>query len=181
MRNDWCRYSFLVLAAVVTITGGLHAMTAQAQTLATSSRKPIPLSAGPVNVTLAPPASGEAEPLSSRLGALRQGRRAYLVLKGLSTNEPPETLYQVYLGLPPGVEPKSEGLYYVGAFNFFNAVNPGGASDDSRSFSFDVTDLVNALQSRRSLGDTVNVTIVPAGKPNTRAKPLVGETALVAQ
>jgi tyrosinase len=164
------------------MTTGVDAMAAESpETLATSSGKPVTLGAGPVAVTLAP-ASGSAAPLSARVATVRQGRKVYLVVRGLATDEQPEVIYQVYLGLPPGVAPKPEGLYYVGSLNFFNAPKSGpAAARDPRFYSFDVTDLLKTLQSSKSLGEAASVTIVPAGKPRDSARPTIGEIALVEQ
>jgi hypothetical protein len=84
--------------------------------------------------------------------------------------------------LPPGIAPKPDGPHYVGSLNFFNAPKSGsGAARDSRFYSFDVTDLLKTLQSNKSLGDAATVTIVPADKPRSSARPIIGEIALVEQ
>ncbi len=149
------------------------------ETLATSAARPgtIALGAAPVQVTLAPTRADV--PLLQRLAA-RSGRKLYLVVRGLRTAGQPETLFQIYLGLPPGAAPKPDGPHYVGSFNFFNAPDEG-AVGAARFYSYDVTDLVGALQSRKLLGDAVTVTIVPADVPAAAARPQVGEIALVEQ
>jgi tyrosinase len=177
-RFYWC-----VVAVIAALTTGVNAMAAESpETLATSSGKPVALGAGPVAVTLLAPASGSAAPLSARVATVRRDRKVYLVVRGLATNEQPEVVYQVYLGLPPGVAPKPEGLYYVGSLNFFNAPKSGpAAARDPRFYSFDVTDLLSTLQSSKSLGEAASVTIVPADKPRDSARPVIGEIALVEQ
>src|ERR1700737_3826382 len=183
MRSNRWRFSLLLIAGVAAMTIGVNAMAAESfETLATSASKPVALGAGPVTVTLAP-APGNVASLSARLASVRQDRKVYLVLRGLSTNEQPGVVYQIYLGLPQGVAPKPDGPYYVGSLNFFNAMSGGTepARPDQRFYSFDVTDLLKTLQSRKSLGDAVAVTIVPAGKPSAGAKPMIGEIALVEQ
>jgi hypothetical protein len=175
MYDRRIRFVLAVSVAMSVTLAGVVSMAAQSpETLATSSPRPVALGTGRMSVTLAP-ASGSA--LSARLAAVGSGRKVYLVVKDLATNEAPEVLYQVYLGLPPDSPPKPEGIHYVGSFNFFNAV--GQARGVSRSF--DVTDLVKALQSRKELGDTASVTIVPTDKPRAAAKPVVAEIALVEQ
>jgi len=101
----------------------------------------------------------------------------------IGTDEPPETIYQIYLGLPPGVAPDPNGIYYVGSLNFFSAVGRSAEAGqaDPRFLSFDVTALLRTLQSRNSLGDNTTVTIVPAGSPRAGAKPVIAEVALVEQ
>jgi hypothetical protein len=180
MRTKYRFYS-LVIAGVAAMTTGVNVMAAESpEMLATSASKPVALGAGPVAVTLAP--AGSAAPLSARVATVRQDRKVYLVVKGLGTDEQPDVIYQVYLGLPPGVAPKPDGLHYVGSLNFFNAPKSGpAAARDPRFYSFDVTDLLKTLQSNKSLGDAATVTIVPADTPRDSARPMIGEIALVEQ
>jgi tyrosinase len=121
--------------------------------------------------------------VSARVATVQQNRKVYLVAKGLGTNEQPGVVYQIYLALPQGVAPTPDAPYYVGSLNFFNATGGGAkpARPDPRFYSFDVTDLLKDLQSRKSLGDTVTVMIVPADKPRASAKPMIAEIALVEQ
>jgi tyrosinase len=181
MRTKY-RFYLLVIAGVAAMATGVNAMAAESpEMLATSADKPVVLGAGPVAVTLAP-APGSAAPLSARIATVRQDRKMYLVVKGLGTNEQPEVIYQIYLGLPSGVAPKPDGLHYVGSLNFFNAPKSGpAAARDPRFYSFDVTDLLKTLHSSKSLGDAATVTIVPADKPRDSARPMIGEIALVEQ
>ena len=121
--------------------------------------------------------------MSARVATVRADRKVYLVAKGLGTDEPPETIYRIYLGLPQDVAPSPDEIYYVGSLNFFNATSRGAqaAKQDPRFLSFDVTRLLKTLQSRNSLGDNTTVTIVPANKPRESAKPVITEIALVEQ
>jgi hypothetical protein len=183
MRSNRFRVSLFAIAGVAAMSTGLKAMAAESfETLATSNSKPVALGAGPVAVTLAP-ASGSIASLSARVATVRQDRKVYLVVKGLGTNEPPDVLYQLYLALPQGVAPKPDGPHYVGSLNFFNATSGGAgpAQPDPRFYSFDVTELLKTLQSRKSLGDAATVMIVPADKPRASAKPMIAEIALVEQ
>jgi tyrosinase len=184
MRTCRCGSLLLMLAAVAAMTiavnTGANAVAAEPETLATSAGVPVALGAGPVAVTLAP-AAGKA--LSARLAAVGQDRKLYLVAKGLGTDQPPETIYQLYLGLPQGTAPNPNGPYYVGALNFFNAVRRGAEAGqpDPRFLSFEVTSLLKTLRTGNALGDNATVTIVPAGKPRASARPVIAEIALVAQ
>jgi hypothetical protein len=178
MRSNRFRVSLFAVAGVATMSTGLNAMAAESfETLATSAGKPVALGAGPVAVTLAP-ASGSIASLTAR-----QDRKVYLVVKGLGTNEPPDVLYQLYLALPQGVAPKPDGPHYVGSLNFFNATSGGAgpARPDPRFYSFDVTELLKTLQSRKFLGDAATVTIVPADRPRASARPMIAEIVLVEQ
>ena len=187
MRTDRWRALWLMLTVVATIAGALNALNAfnpmgvavaaEPETLATSPGAPVALGAGPVTVTLAPP-SGKA--LSARVAGVAPDRKIYLVAKGLGTDAPPETIYQLYLGLPPGTAPNPDSPHYVGALNFFNAVGRSAGSDP-RFLSFDVTSLLKSLHAQNALAGNATVTIVPAGKPSAGAKPVVGAISLVAQ
>jgi hypothetical protein len=178
MRTGRWAFWLLLQAAVAAMTTGVNAVAAEhVETLATSAGAPVKLGAEPVAVTLAPPAAGKA--LSARVASVGENRKVYLVARGLGTDEPPETIYQIYLGLPPDVAPSPDAIYYVGSLNFFHAV--GAARSDPRFLSFDVTALLRTLQSRHSLGDNTTVTIVPAGRPRASAKPVIAEVALVEQ
>src|SRR5882757_1638592 len=186
MRTGRWSALWLMLTVVAATTGALNAtafnivgvaVAAEPQTLATSPGAPVALGAGPVTVTLTPP-SGKA--LSAGVASVAPDRKVYLVAKGLGTDAPPETIYQLYLGLPPGTAPSPDGPYYVGALNFFNAVGRGAGSD-LRFLSFDVTALLKSLHAQNALAGNATVTIVPAGKPRAGAKPVVGAISLVAQ
>ena len=177
MRTGRWHLLLLMPTAVAAMTTGPAAVAADPDTLATSSSAPVELGAGQVAVKLA--TSGKA--LSARVAGIGGDRKVYLVVRGLGTDAPPETIYQIYLGLPQGVVPSPDGANYVGALNFFNAPKRGAGRSDTRFFSFDVTALLKALQSRRSLGGDAIVTIVPAGAPRADAKPVIGEIALVEQ
>lgn len=182
MRTGRWGFWLLMPLAVLAMTIGVNAVAAEpSETLATSASAPVALGAGPVSVTLAPPASGKA--LSARLATVGESRKVYLVAKGLGTDEPPETIYQIYLGLPQGAVPSPDAIYYVGSLNFFNSVGRGAGAgpSDPRFLSFDVTALLKTLRSRNSLGDNATVTIVPANKPRSSAKPVIAEIALVEQ
>ena len=117
--------------------------------------------------------------MSARLAAVGQDRKLYLVAKGLGTDQPPETIYQLYLGLPQGTAPNPNGPYYVGALNFFNAVRRGAEAGqpDPRFLSFEVTSLLKTLRTGNALGDNATVTIVPAASPCASARPVIAEIA----
>lgn len=173
-----------MLVAVAAMTGVVNtigvAVAAEPETLATSAGAAVALGTGPVTVTLAAPA-GKA--LSARVATVEQGRKVYLVAKGLGADEPPETIYQLYLGLPQGTVPSPDGPHYVGALNFFNAPRGGAEAgrSDPRFLSFDVTSQLKSLQERNALGDNATVTIVPAGKPRANARPVINAISLIAQ
>src|SRR5437870_5336169 len=122
MWKRWCRPILMAgLVAVAVQFTGLVTMAAEPyEVIANSANKgPVTLKAEPVEITLAPPATAGGT-LAERL-ATKPGQHLYLMLTGLRTNEQPEALYLVYVGLPPGLAPTRESIHFVGTFNFFNA------------------------------------------------------------
>jgi hypothetical protein len=160
------------------------AMAAPQDTLATS--KPsgaIGLGDRPVRVVLRDETGAPAS-----LAVLRKrppGKSLHLVLKGLSAAEQPGVIYHLYLGTPPDGAP-AEDPRHVGSFNFFASVPLPGTersrdASESAAYSFEITDLADALQRRRLLADPLSVTIIPEGTPSAGARPVIGEITLVAE
>jgi len=185
MRKGRWHLALTILASVETAVAGIGAMAAETPaTLASSASKPVTLGSEPVTVPLVVPEGAASKALSAGVASVGEGRKIYLVVKGFGTDEPPESVYQVYLGLPRDAAPSPDSVYYVGTLNFFNATRGASAEavrSDPRFLSFDVTDLLRMLQSRHSLADGTSVTIVPAGKARASAKPMLGDIALVSQ
>jgi hypothetical protein len=143
---------------------------------------PIKLGADAVTVTLSPSAAGDREVtnLSLALKSLTGDQRLYLVLRDLQASQPPGVLYDLYVDLPIGPRPGENDPHYGGAFDFYNAV--GVAAPNPTIFSsYDITDVVKALQTRNLLSERTTVTIYPLGKPASNAKPVVGRIELVQQ
>jgi tyrosinase len=147
----------------------------------------VALGAEPVRVNLEPPSDAkEAAPsLTAAVQKLSGSRRLYLVVKKLMTETQPGVLYNVYLDLPSGAKP--DNAHYVGSVNFFHAGAHGdhGAAppqtEDEKFLSFDVTQVAKNLARKKQLSDKPNLTIVPRGKPDAEAKPVIGEISLVEQ
>ena len=175
----------LTVAAAIAAASGVAPAATEPNVIATSAMHgPVALKSGPVTIALNPP-SGAGDTLVQRLAAVKSGGTLRLTLSGQHTNVQPEVLYEVYLGLPAGAAPSRNSGNFVGTFNFFNTVLSGqgdsrpGSPAGALAFSYDVTDLVASLRTRKLVGDAMNVTIVPAGPPNAGAHPVVGEIALV--
>ena len=175
----------LTVAAAIAAASGVAPAATEPNVIATSAMHgPVALKSGPVTIALNPP-SGTGDTLVQRLAAVKSGGTLRLTLSGQHTNVQPEVLYEVYLGLPAGAAPSRNSGNFVGTFNFFNTVLSGqgdsqpGSPAGALAFSYDVTDLVASLRTRKLVGDAMNVTIVPAGPPNAGAHPVVGEIALV--
>jgi hypothetical protein len=154
----------------------------EATTYATAG--PVPLGSGAVRVSLSP--TGKASPegggLGAHVGALRPGRRIYLVVRGLRAEEPPGVIYHLYLDLPAGAKPARTDARYVGSLSFFDAANFEESELSRASFrSFDITDTLRNLRSRRLLGERSTLTIIPGGMPATSTRLEIGRVELVEQ
>jgi hypothetical protein len=141
----------------------------------------IKLGAGPIQVTLRPPAVTESTsiPLTNRVKALKRGKRLYLVLKNLQANTQPGVLYNIYCDLPANA-------HKVGTINFFDAVGHDGHNNTSpspndKSVSFDITQVAKKLRATGLLKDKPVLTIAPSGQPDANAQPVIGEIQLVEQ
>jgi tyrosinase len=141
----------------------------------------ISLGAGPLTVHLAP---HEGAVFADQIEALGDEHRLYLVISNYKAEAQPGVLYHVYLDLPSGPgEPHREG-HYVGTMNFFDAVPHSGhqhATMTGKTRSFDVTDVVRQLRTEGRTGSAPSVTIVPAGRPASEARPVIGDISLLAQ
>jgi hypothetical protein len=138
---------------------------------------PVKLQRTPVRVPLQ---GAEGTPLSAILDTLGRNRRLYLVLRDLRTDEQPGVLYDVYLDLPAGAQPRENDPHYVGSFNFYNAAG-GFAPSNARFQSFDISDVARALRARGKLTDRTTITVFAGGTPDGAAKPVIGRLELVVQ
>ena len=172
---------------------------AQTQTRhATVKVTPVALGADPVKVTLEPlpePGNEVAAAMTTRVNALRPGKRLYLVVKDLKASAQPGVLYHLYLELPAEASKEKLEAHHVGTLNFFNAVShemqsmPGHAAAakkgaekkkvTERFYRFDITELAKKLHAQGLLKEKPILTIAPAGKPAAAAKPAVGEISIV--
>lgn len=126
------------------------------------------------------PATGENRKgsLVARIGKLRNNRRLYLVFKDLHANNPPDVIYQVYLNLPKDKSDANQN-HAVGTLNFY--ASQYGASRPDFFFSYDVTDTLKNLLTRKQLSEPLIVTIIPAGQPVKGSVPTIGQIQLIEQ
>jgi len=113
-------------------------------------------------------------------------QHCYLVLKDLHAWVQPEVLYHLYLrsARAQHLEPGN----YVGNINFFEAEfhdHGGGAMADALGenlYSFDVTSILQQLaRNGVRAPDTLLLTIIPGGRPDSKAQPLVASIELIRQ
>ena len=146
----------------------------------------VALGAAAIRVPMQPQAT--PSPKVSRFAAvgaaLAPAKSMLLALDNVTTDLPPEVVYDVYLDLPADTAPSPDGPNYVGSINFFAAHHPHadhGPEPLRRNFSLDATAVVKRLAAAGKLTDTPTVTIVPSGTPNPNAKPLIGGIRIVEQ
>jgi len=134
----------------------------------------IELGWGPSDVTLvAPPGNSVA----ARLKNIEAGRQIYLTFVQAQAPSSSSTTFNVYLGLAANAAPGgTSDPHYVGTINFFNAT--AGHPID---MSLNVTARVGALLAGGDIGDSVRVTIAPAGGPSADAAPRIGGVRLTAR
>ncbi|HET8892035.1 MAG TPA: tyrosinase family protein [Candidatus Angelobacter sp.] len=131
----------------------------------------IKLGSATTKVTLKPDSGSAA--IATFSGAAADSRSIALVFKGLQTNVPPESLYDVFLNLPPNPTSAQEARHFAGRINFFGALVH---SDRNRKFVLNVSNLRNIL--KESAEPTI--TISPTDTPSAEAKPVIGEITLTA-
>jgi hypothetical protein len=91
----------------------------------------------------------------------------------------------IYLDLPANSTVEQKKAHAVGAINFFHAhmdqpVGHGRMVAGHRvAASFDITSLVQSLRKAGKLSDKPILSIIPIGKPNAAAKPVVGEISII--
>jgi tyrosinase len=193
-----CNYNYdalvrapVIARAPITMLAAPAAVTAApAATVATMAQPgTVALGAAPTSIALraagpTPPSAPSPSLLATRLSALAEDRRLYLVIGNIKADAPPETLFRVYLDLPDGPPSDPINSHYVGSFNFFDAVPHG---DDhaghaaAKPLSFDITNVAANLDSRGLLKSDHVVTIVAANEPAGNSKPVAGDISFVEQ
>jgi tyrosinase len=141
------------------------------------------LGAGPVRIELANSSAATGNSLLANVPEIGPETRIHLVISQLQTAIQPGVLYSVYLALPEGQSGAEAEPHIVGSLNFFHAGNHGEHAEhggEDRALSYDVTDLVHSLENTGRIGANPSVTIVPSGKPEEDATPVIGHIALIA-
>jgi tyrosinase len=158
-----------------------------------AARRQIALAAQPTRAALETTADAlDAQPKSfaTHVESLGEAGRIYLVIRDLQTDLPPGVLYNLYLDLPQGADAEQSKGHEVGVINFFHAhphsQNGGGhdapgAADSSHAntVTFDITDVVRALQKSNQLSPKPELTVAPVGEPAADAKPVIGEASII--
>ncbi|NUS59944.1 MAG: hypothetical protein HOQ01_03255 [Lysobacter sp.] len=124
------------------------------------------------------------------LGLDTDGRKAFLVMRKLHAWKQPGVLYHVYLCASPTAP--LDASAYVGNINFFDAEfhDHGGANSKldtalgENFYSWDVTAHLRNMAKRKvgsSAREMLFVKVVPSGKPDAAAKPMIAQMELIRQ
>jgi len=142
----------------------------------------ITLGAAPVRVPVNPNAKMVA-PMEMLSKAAPASQNIYLILSDIYTADSPGVAYGVYLNLPDGAVPDPTGQYYVGSINFFNATSMPGmkAMFMTDSFTFNITDKVKDLETKKQLSDGINVTLSPFDTPDAKSSPKIGRIEIIVE
>jgi hypothetical protein len=175
----------LATASATTLSTTTATTTSSAPKLVAQAANSANLGSGAADVDLRR-ATGSAPTAVLGLDPANAEQRCYVVLKGLHAWVQPEVLYHLYLR--PGREQQLQPDSYVGNINFFDAEfhdHGGGAMAEALGenfYSFDVTPILQRLAgSNVRAPDTLLLTIVPGGRPNPNAKPLVASIQMIRQ
>jgi hypothetical protein len=190
MNGGAVRFKRATLVACVCLAAGLDSSSAGAVPSGSNVNQPtsithlassavIELGEKPARVALRP--EGARTAFDARAQALSHARRLHLVFHGLRAEAQPETLFHVYLNLPPDAVPKDDDVRRVGTLNFFGAIRDPGAEAAGLSRSFDITDLVARLHREHLLTDDTTVTIMASRAPVAGAKASIARVAVVEQ
>jgi hypothetical protein len=183
----WLKAALLISLSFPAMGWGARSEQVKVKVLA-RSMAPVALGSGPVVADLVP----VGRPLAAQLDSMPRGHRLYLVVRGLTAEAPPGTLFSAFLDLPTGTHPGRDDPRRVGVIGFYSARRPGAANaPDAESpvnadaekmfFSFDVTETARALRSRGLLGARTTITLIPNSAPDPAAQARIGRLELVEQ
>jgi tyrosinase len=151
---------------------------------------PLQLSPGGSRITMQPPpalalpnANGvEAAAALKPLFQVAPGQQLYLVLGNIQIPNKIATGVNIYLDLPEGQKGQGPSdVHYVDTLNFFgiHVREPNGSHAADHQRTFNVTEVVKALQAKGLLTPTPTVTAEPAGELGGGV-PVIGRVSLVA-
>ena len=106
-------------------------------------------------------------------------RRLMLVLNEISAEAPPNSAFDIFLGLSANATPSKDDLRYIGSLSFYGEINHGSLKATPSSRSFDVTEVARRLSASNGSSEPIGVTIVPARTPSPDARPTIGSIEIV--
>jgi hypothetical protein len=176
----------VTVAIVTTSLCGAGGQSGAVVRLQSDSAHPIELGVKPVRVELKPPNRiAAADEWSRILSALAPGHRLVLILSDLRTDEPPGTIFSIYLNLPEGAAPRPDGPHMVGSMNYYSVVQPRHAQragpSPAHERQFDITDLVERLLASKRLTGPPSITIAATSPPEERSQASIGRIAILEQ
>jgi hypothetical protein len=152
------------------------------------SAGPVGLAAGRSTIVLRrAPGTNEKVGLRAVLDHLKAGEHMVLIVSDFQTDQPPGTIYDLFLNMPRDPPSNETDGYFVGSINFFgasprrrkSAPNPVKRDRRGRFTSFDVTEAMRRMAKQGDLPETPSITIIPSGPPAAGAHPVIGHIELV--
>jgi tyrosinase len=143
---------------------------------ATSAAVPAPLALGAATQTVRLVPTAPQNSLMAAAPKLQRGTlsRLILTLKDLRAATDPNTVYRVYLDLPPNADKEVAEQHYVGLLNFFGAATATEhATPAGKTTHFDVTAVVGRLNLKNALQNETTVTLAPVGPPADGSVPVI--------
>lgn len=140
------------------------------------SAAPVELATKTVTVPI--PIQGTARPQIEASMAPSSKTRLALTVEGINYDKVPGVNYEVYVGLPMGMQPSHKSVYFVGNLTSFDFGLAGSqlhtsAAEQTRMAIFDITRTVCALKSFKSWSDsTLSVTFVMRGTVDREGRQL---------
>ncbi len=185
------RRGLLVAACCGVLWGGIAGRIPAIWTVTTAAQPPdsIPLARaeGPFLLSATPtaiPLEGLKTPnisLATMISTLSPGGRLLLVVRGVTAEQQPGVVYQIYLDLPEGNLPDPTGPHYIGTLNFYRA-RPASSNATAGTFeSFDITAAAARVEPLQMRDQPTTIVFAPAGRPADNARPSIGRLEVVRQ
>lgn len=120
-----------------------------------------------------------AMPAALREAAGNAGRKLGLYLEGVEWGRM-GSFFEVYANLPPGAEPKPEGVRYLGTLSSYGPKDGAGTT-----VGYDITGLVHALEAEGTWNGQMTLTFVrrgllpPPGQEKPELRPRIPESPAV--
>jgi hypothetical protein len=155
-----------------------------ARVLEVSTSGPFNLTKPSVRIALRP-AGKQSGGLSSEIDKLKSNQRMYLVLRGVHAASQPGTLYHLYIDMPEDSLLKHDVIRHVGVLNFFGSVPRAQSgkrvSGGLAQRSFDISELLRTLNSKKWLTDPTTLTLVRYQEVQAHSEPSVDSVEIIVE
>lgn len=166
-------YGYDTLPAIQKTQLSMSTAGAPAKVIAASTADSTALGTSATRIALEPDSAGG--PITAAVAGTTGQQRLVMVISGVRCNVEPGTRYEVFLDLPPDANLATRQAHFVGAFNFFKAVESAAPLE----YRFDATEVMRTLRAQSRLAPETAVTIIPVRTPDADAQPFVGKITLI--